>query len=88
MTDEWIHHDGDHWGTAHMIANHLGTDVTVAMIRNWAKRNGLPAAKMRDNYGRRQTRYPRQKATDIEARVYLSRRGRPRRLDAATPIAA
>ncbi|MFI6819737.1 hypothetical protein ACIBJE_02145 [Micromonospora sp. NPDC050187] len=89
MTDnEWIHHNGDHWGTARMIANHLGPDITEAMIRNWAARDGLPAVRMRDRHGRRQTLYPRQKATDIEAKKYLSGRGRPRRLDAHTPAAA
>lgn len=40
MNDEWIHHNGDHWGTARMVANHLGPDITEAMIRNWAKRKG------------------------------------------------
>ncbi|MGW3608955.1 hypothetical protein ACWD6N_03550 [Micromonospora sp. NPDC005163] len=88
MTDEWIPADGDHWGTARMIATHLGGDVTEAMIRNWAARDGLPTAKMRDRHGRRQTRYPRQKATDIEAQKYLSGRGRKRRLDETIIVAA
>ncbi|PZF98246.1 hypothetical protein [Micromonospora deserti] len=81
MTDEWIKHDGDHWGTARMIANHLGPDITEAMIRNWAARDGLPTAKMRDQRGRRQTRYPLSRAIGIEAEKFLSGRGRKRRLD-------
>lgn len=88
MTDDWIPHDGDLWGTARMIATHLGPDITEAMIRNWAARDGLPAAKMRDRHGRRQTRYPRQTATDIEAAKYLSGRGRKRRLDEPIMVAA
>ncbi|MBM0275109.1 hypothetical protein [Micromonospora tarensis] len=81
MTDEWIPANGDHWGTARMIAAHLGGDVTVGMIRNWATRDGLPSAKMRDRHGRPEVRYPRQAATNIEAQKYLSGLGRKRRLD-------
>ncbi|MGW3811254.1 hypothetical protein [Micromonospora sp. NPDC005113] len=88
MTDEWIPAEGDLWGAARMIAKHLGPDVTDAMVRNWAARDGLPSAKMRDRNGRRQTRYPSQKATNIEAEKYLSGRGRKRRLDETIMSAA
>ncbi|QDY11400.1 hypothetical protein FJK98_02385 [Micromonospora sp. HM134] len=83
-----IPHDGDHWGTATQIARRLGPDVTPAMLRNWATRDGLPKARMTDPHGRPQVRYPLAKATDIEATKYLSGRGRKRRLDANTPVAA
>ncbi|MGW5556869.1 hypothetical protein ACWER9_06555 [Micromonospora sp. NPDC003944] len=88
MTDEWIPANGDHWGTARMIATHLGGDITTAMIRNWAKRDGLPSAKMRDSHGRPEVRYPRQAATNIEAAKWLSGRGRKRRLDETIKAAA
>lgn len=81
-TDDLIRRDGDLWGTATQIAHRLGPDVTTAMIRNWAKRDGLPAARMRDHHGRPQVRYPLNQAADIEAAKYLSGRGRPRRVDA------
>ncbi|WP_431976165.1 hypothetical protein [Micromonospora haikouensis] len=88
MIDDLILHDGDRWGTAAQIAARLGPDVTPAMIRNWATRDGLPKARMHDAHGRPQVRYPLAKAIDIEATKYLSKRGRPRRLDAAQPTAA
>lgn len=86
--DEWIPADGDLWGTARMICAYLGPGVTKAMIRNYAARDGLPSAKMTDRHGRRQTRYPRRRAADIEAEKYLSGRGRKRRLDERALAAA
>jgi hypothetical protein len=88
MTDEWIPANGDHWGTARMIATHLGGDITEHMVRNWAKRDGLPSARMRDSNGRPEVRYPRQIATNIEAAKYLSGLGRKRGLDAEPALAA
>lgn len=81
-TDDLIRHAGDLWGTATQIAARLGPDVTPAMIRNWARRDGLPTARMRDANGRPEVRYPLGRATDIEAAKYLSGRGRKRRVDA------
>ncbi|MEU8301140.1 hypothetical protein AB0C04_28110 [Micromonospora sp. NPDC048909] len=88
MTDDWIPADGDLWGTARMIAAYLGGDVTIGMVRNWAARDGLPSARMRDRNGRPEIRYPRQIATNIEAEKHLSGRGRPRRLDETIMAAA
>lgn len=86
--DDWIPHDGDHWGTARMIRARLGTDITPAMLRNWATRDGLPRLRMRDHNGRPQIRYPLRQTTDIEAAKFLSGRGAPRRLDVEAPAAA
>ena len=66
--------NGRRYGTATEIANALGTDVTVAMVRSWARRDGLE--RHRDQTG--SVRYPLDHAAEIERRKRASRRGRPR----------
>lgn len=71
----------DEWGTAAELAAALGPDVTPAMVRKWAKRKGLPRARMRDANGRPEVRYPLQGldgAAAIERAARLSTRGRKR----------
>lgn len=78
---------GRHWGTAAQIAAALGRDVTIAMVRNWAARDGLEA--VRDG---RAVYYPLDQAVAIERDKRLSKeetgKGRPRRLDARHALAA
>lgn len=74
---------GVSYGTAREIARVLGGDVTPAMVRNWATRDGLTAIRVG-----RAVLYPLAQARLIERDKRLSGRGRPRRLDATTPAAA
>jgi hypothetical protein len=78
-----IRHDGRDWGTAEQLAQALGPDVTAAMLRNWASRDGLAKIRMADGAGRPEVRYPLDQAAEIEARKRIAQRGRPRRLDNA-----
>jgi len=73
--------DGRWWGTAAELAAHLTTPedkVTDSMIRNWARRDGLEAARTTDHIGRPQVRYPLDQAAALEAAKRRSSRGRPR----------
>jgi hypothetical protein len=70
--------DGSRWGTAAEIAAHLGHGVTEAVVRSWVRRDGLPAARMADDDGRPQVRYPFVHAARIDARKRHGQRGRPR----------
>lgn len=74
---------GREYGTAEQIAARLGGDVTVAMVRNWAQRDGLA----RHRVGRT-VYYPLDQAATIERDKRTSGRGRARRLDAALVPAA
>lgn len=69
---------GVQWGTAAEIAEQLGGGVTAAMVRNWAARDGLPRARMRDRVGRPQVRYPLHVAARIDREKRHSKRGRAR----------
>lgn len=69
---------GTRWGTAAEIATHLGHGVTSAVIRSWAHRDDLPAARMSDRNGRPQVRYPLQVAAQIEHAKRTGQRGRQR----------
>ncbi|GAB7039718.1 MULTISPECIES: hypothetical protein [Catenuloplanes] len=69
---------GDEWGTAQEIAGRLGADVTVAMIRNWARRDGLSNVELTCDDGKRRTHYSLNQAARIEAKKDSSGRGRPR----------
>jgi hypothetical protein len=80
--------EGQCWGTAAEIAEALGPDVTPTMVRNWARRDGLPKARSEDDDGRPEVRYPLAQAAVIEARKRLATRGRPRKLDADMITAA
>lgn len=71
-----IWRDGTYWGTAAELAAALGPDVTVAMIRNWARRDGLRAAT-----AGRTVYHPLDQAAQIEAAKRHAKRGRPRQLD-------
>ncbi|GIE29984.1 hypothetical protein Ait01nite_030290 [Actinoplanes italicus] len=73
---------GEEWGTAFEIAAALGADITPKMIRNWATRDGLPAARL-TGPGRGAVYYPLPAAEEIEQRKRSSRRGRPRTVRAA-----
>lgn len=82
---------GREWGTAAQIAHQLGGDVTVDMVRNWAKPkrpDRLEQVRMRDALGRPEVRYPLDQAAQIEAAKRLGGRGRARRVDDAALIAA
>ena len=70
--------NGEQWGTAAEIAEALGGDVTPAMVRNWARRDGLPSVRMAGDRGP-EVRYPLGPAARIEAAKRRSGRGRPRR---------
>ncbi|GLY21681.1 hypothetical protein [Micromonospora sp. NBRC 101691] len=83
-----IHLAGHDYGTAAEIANHLGDDVTTDMIRNWAKRGRLARHRTTDDDGRPCVLYPLDQAAAIEATTRTATRGRPRRVDAPTVIAA
>ncbi|MGC4769215.1 hypothetical protein ACLQ25_09570 [Micromonospora sp. DT44] len=64
---------GREYGTAAEIAARLGPDVTVAMVRNWAQRDGLE----RHPIGRT-VYHPLDQAASIEAAKRQSPRGRHR----------
>ncbi len=74
---------GEWWGTADEIADHLGPDVTPAMVRAWARRRLLASVRAGAT-----VRYPVGAAASVEASTALSGRGRPRRLDTGRPITA
>lgn len=78
---------GRQYGTAQDIATALGGDVTVAMVRNWAQRDGLEHIRTTDDLGRPSVQYPLDQAATIEARKRLAGRGRRRRLDTHTLVA-
>jgi hypothetical protein len=74
---------GREYGTAAQIAHALGGDVTEAMVRNWARRDGLTSTTVG-----RTVYYPLDQAATIEAVKRRTPRGRPRRLDVALVGAA
>ncbi|MEV4416133.1 hypothetical protein [Catellatospora sp. NPDC049609] len=76
--------EGKQWGTAAQIAAALGPDVTAAMVRRWAERDGLRSVRSVDGLGRREVRFPLDEAAAIEARKRRGGRGRPRQLDNVT----
>lgn len=80
-----IRYEGREYGTAADIAARLGADITPAMIRRWAERDGLPRHRT-PGYGT--VLYPLDVATRIERDKRCSTRGRPRRLDLALAAAA
>ncbi|WP_420123193.1 hypothetical protein [Nakamurella sp.] len=74
---------GQEYGTAQQIAARLGGDVTVAMVRNWAARDGLESIRVG-----RTVYYPLDQAATIERDKRVGGRGRPRQLDAELSTAA
>ncbi|WKU07996.1 hypothetical protein [Micromonospora sp. HUAS LYJ1] len=74
---------GREYGTAEQIATRLGGDVTVAMVRNWAARDGLESIRVG-----RTVYYPLDQAATIERDKRVTGRGRPRRLDVEAVAAA
>ena len=68
------------WGTAREVAEQLG--VEAAVVRSWARRDGLVAVRSVDGAGRPQVRYPLGQAVVIDRAKRLGQRGRPRRTDA------
>ncbi|WP_243710256.1 hypothetical protein [Micromonospora sp. KC213] len=74
---------GREYGTAAEIAERLGPDVTVAMVRNWHQRDGLESRRVA-----RTVYYPLDQAAQIEAAKRRTPRGRPRQLDGAQVSAA
>lgn len=74
--------DGQQYGTAAEIAAALGADITPAMIRNWAQRDGLTRYRAGGT-----VRYRLDQAARIERDKRLATRGRPRRLDTAAAVA-
>jgi len=74
--------DGERYGTAAEIAAALGPDITAAMVRRWADRDGLERVRT-PGRGRGEVRYPLREAAIIEAQKRSATRGRPRRLDTA-----
>lgn len=69
---------GGDWGTAAEIAERLGTDVTVDMVRWWARAKGLARAKVETDSGRVSVHYPFDQAAKIERDIRLEGLGRPR----------
>jgi len=65
--------DGVVYGDAVEIAARLGPGVTTTMVRNWHRRDGLPARRV----GRR-VYFPLLQAAVIERDKRRSTRGRPR----------
>ncbi|MGW4467485.1 hypothetical protein [Micromonospora sp. NPDC004704] len=83
-----IWHEGEHWGTAAELAAQPGwSAITPAMLRNWAARDGLRRAKLKDENGRWEIRYPRDQAGRIDALKRRSGKGRGRRLDTVALVA-
>lgn len=74
---------GEDYGTAEEIAHQLGPDVTPAMVRNWARRDGL-----RKHRVGRTVYYPIGQASTIERDKRQSGRGRRRRVDSGEQVAA
>ncbi len=70
--------EGEWWGTAAQVADHLGGGVTAAMLRNWAARDGLPKVRSVDRDGRPQVRYPLAHAARIDREKRHAKRGRSR----------
>lgn len=70
------------YGTAAEIAAALGPDVTPAMVRNWASRDGLARYRTGGT-----VRYRLDQAARIERDKRLASRGRPRPLD-TSPVPA
>ncbi|WKU03739.1 hypothetical protein [Micromonospora sp. HUAS LYJ1] len=77
----WV--NGREYGTAAEIAARLGSDVSVAMVRNWHQRDGLTAHRVG-----RTVYHPLDEAAAIEAAKRRTPRGRPRQLDAASVLTA
>ncbi|GLH97360.1 hypothetical protein [Phytohabitans aurantiacus] len=75
--------DGRRYGTRDEIAQALGPDVTADMVRNWARRDGLPS-----HLAGGVAYHPLDEAAAIEARKRLATRGRPRRVDVGGTLAA
>lgn len=67
--------NGQQFGTATEIAQALGADITIDMIRKWAQRDGL--TRYRDQTGH--VHYALDQAAAIERTKRASRKGRPRR---------
>jgi hypothetical protein len=65
--------DGVEYGRAAEVAARLGGDVTPAMVRNWARRDGLAEHRVG-----RAVYYPLGQAAMIERDKRRSTRGRPR----------
>lgn len=78
--------DGVEWGTAAEIARRLENGVTYQMVRQWSDRLGLRKARMTDDNGRTQVRYPYLEAAEIEKKTKGSKRGRRRLLDTSRAI--
>ncbi len=68
---------GEKYGTAAETATAPGPDTTVAMIRNWAARDGLKRITV-PGRGRGVVLYPLLQAARIEAAKRGATRGRPR----------
>lgn len=71
---------GQDWGTAAEIATALGPDVTPAMVRRWADRDGLVGVVM-PGRGRGTVWYPLDRAAQIERAKRQGGKGRPRQVD-------
>ncbi|RLK13312.1 hypothetical protein DER29_4330 [Micromonospora sp. M71_S20] len=65
---------GRYWGTAAQVAERLGPDVSVAMVRNWHQRDGLTA-----HHVGRTVYYAVNEAARIERDKRIGGRGRQRR---------
>lgn len=65
--------DGVAYGRAGEIAARLGTDVTPAMVRNWARRDGLAEHRVG-----RAVYFRLDQAAELERDKRRSTRGRPR----------
>lgn len=69
---------GERWATAAEVAEHLGGGVTTAMVRSWARRDGLASVRVADDCGRPQVRYLLSQAAAVDLSKRRSGRGRRR----------
>lgn len=67
---------GEWWGTAAELGEQLG--VEAAVVRSWARRDGLAAVRTVDDAGRPQVRYLLGQAVQIDRSKRHGGRGRPR----------
>ena len=67
---------GEWWGTAAQVAEQLGVDAAV--VRSWARRDGLASVRTVDENRRPQVWYALGQAMVIDRTKRIGRHGRPR----------
>lgn len=83
----WVTDDqGQEWGTAVQIAQHLGGGVQPSTVRRWHGIRGLRKVRDKDDQGRRQVLFLVKQAAEINADILAKGLGRGRRLDTRPSI--